>query len=363
MIEHLTQETDPLADRSAPGREASAGSAGEPLTRIRPFSNGDPPALARLWNTGLPLRGAARPLGPHEFDALVPGKLHFEHTGLLVAEHEGKIVGFVHAGFGAEQPEGPSHALCREMGTVGLLVMDPTHDDPALEQRLIVAAERYLRERGASIVYAGGQYPVNPFYWGIYGGSEWAGILSSHTSFHRAVLRAGYEPVSTSVLLEVDLETCDARDPLAAILRRRARVETTEDVMLRGWWDAVAIGPFRPTEFRLVSRSDERELARAVTWDMGALGFGNGRGCIGLVALDVHPSFRRQGLGRHLVAEILRQTREQLTGVVAVQTSSTNLPALGLYRALGFITIETSTLYRLPVRQGARAIGEVGSMP
>ncbi len=65
-----------------------------------------------------------------------------------------------------------------------MLVVDPDRDDEALERGLIETAEAYLRERGASVIYAGGQAPVNPFYWGIYGGSECAGILSSHVAFH-----------------------------------------------------------------------------------------------------------------------------------------------------------------------------------
>ena len=158
------------------------------MTRFRPFRNGDPPALADLWNRGLPPRGVARPLGPHEFDAFVVGKLHFDAAGLIVAERDGRVVGFVPRRLRTRlQPAGPSHQLCCEMGTVAMLVVDPDANDRDLECGLLVAAEEYLRARGATVVYAGGQYPLNPFYWGIYGGSEWAGILSSHAAFHRAV--------------------------------------------------------------------------------------------------------------------------------------------------------------------------------
>ncbi len=77
-----------------------------------------------------------------------------------------------------------------------MLVVEPGHDDPDLEGGLILAAERYLRSRGAKVFYAGGQQPLNPFYWGVYGGSEWSGILSGHTTFLRAILESGYQPVS-----------------------------------------------------------------------------------------------------------------------------------------------------------------------
>ena len=46
--------------------------------------------------------------------------------------------------------------------------------------------------------------------------------------------------------------------------------------------------------------------------------------------------------------EILRSAREIGIHAVHVQTAATNLPALGLYQALGFQPIDQSTVYRLP---------------
>ena len=74
---------------------------------------------------------------------------------------------------------------------------------------------RAMRDRGAEVIYAGGQSPLNPFYWGVYGGSEWSGILSAHETFGRGVVAAGFEPVSTTVLMEADLSAPEPRDPRA----------------------------------------------------------------------------------------------------------------------------------------------------
>ena len=125
--------------------------------------------------------------------------------------------------------------------------------------------------------------------------------------------------------------------------------------MPNGWWDALAIGLFRPTLFQLVDKQQPRAVphepvvARATTWDIAA-GFAanDGRARTGLIDLDVTSSRRRQGVGRHLVAEILRHARTQFVDVVAVQTSATNTPALTLYHGLGFEQVDTATLYRLP---------------
>jgi ribosomal protein S18 acetylase RimI-like enzyme len=319
------------------------------LDRFRPFRNGDPPALVELWNGALPDVGAARPLGVHEFDTLVMGRLDFDPQGFIVAERDGHPVGFAHAGFGPAEPDGPSHRPDTELGTVAMLVVEPGPDRADLERELLRRAEEYLRARGAEVLYAGGCYPLNPFYWGLYGGSEFAGILGSHECFRRAVEAAGYVATGQAVLWEADLTIPEVRDPKGPLLRRITRVEVADDAFLDSWWDALALGPFRPTKYRLVSKIDDAPLARAMTWEM--LGYRrDGRCRTGLLDLEVEPSQRRKGYGRHLVAEILRHARSQMTEVVEVQTAATNAAAMALYESAGFTRVETATLYRLGQR-------------
>ena len=156
------------------------------MTRFRPFRNTDPPALTRLWNRAIPEIGCARPLRPHELDSHALGRPNFDAAGLIVAEADGRIVGFVHAGFGPDVPIDPARPfdLNLEMGTIAMLLVDPDFHQGDLVTGLITEAESYLRKRGAKVVYAGGVFPLNPFYWGIYGGTEGSGVLSRHQPFH-----------------------------------------------------------------------------------------------------------------------------------------------------------------------------------
>ena len=320
------------------------------MTIFRPFRNHDSPALTALWNRGVPESSVVRPLTTHEFDEHVVGTPNFDAAGLIVAESEGSLVGFAHAGFGPDDPAtGPPFQLSHELGTVGMLIVPPDTVDPELEGGLLAEAETYLRNRGARVIYAGGQFPMNPFYWGLYGGSELSGILGNHTSFHRAVLSAGYDSVSTTVLLEADLTGApESRDPRGVMIRRLTRLDVVEDALPKNWWEALSIGDFRPTHHRLVSKSDDTELAHATSWDMTWFGRSDGLSRIGVFDMEVHPSHRRKGYGRHLVNEILRLARTQATAAVAVQTRATNIAGLSLYQSLGFIPVENATLYRLP---------------
>jgi ribosomal protein S18 acetylase RimI-like enzyme len=322
------------------------------VIRFRAFRNGDPPALAELWNRGLPEREVVRPLGAHEFDELVLGRLHFEADGLILAEEEGRLAGFVHAGFGPESPGGPSHRIDRDLGTIAMLVVDPDRDDPALELSLFAEAENYLRRRGAKVLYAGGQVELSSYYWGVYGGSECSGVLDTHRAFRRGALGSGYQPVAQSILFELDLSAPEVRDPKSSLVRRQTRLHVVEDALPATWWESSAIGHTQITRFRLLAKEDDRELARASTWDMAAFGRLDGKARTGLIDVEVADGERRKGYGRFLVSEILRHARGQWGEFVSVQTRSTNHAAVALYQSMGFKPVESSTLFRRPGSRG-----------
>jgi ribosomal protein S18 acetylase RimI-like enzyme len=330
------------------------------VIRFRAFRNSDPPALAKLWNRVLPGQGVVRPLRVSELDGHVLGMVYFDREGLIVADCDERIVGFVHAGFGPNQSVAATRPfeLCKALGTIGMLLVEPSlgTEAPGVARGLILKAERYLRSQGAKVLYAGGQFPLNPFYWGVYGGSEASGILSGHPLFPEMLTAMGYEPVSTSVLLEVDLANLQPRDPRAVVIRRETQVEFHEDALPLHWWENLAIGEFHPTHVHLLARSSQALLARATIWDMSWFGRGDGRSRVGLIGLEVAADHRRKGYGRFLVAEVFRRVQEQSTFVVVVQTHSTNQPALSLYMNLGFEPVEQSTIYRLPARLLERSL-------
>ena len=229
-----------------------------------------------------------------------------------------------------------------------MLVVDPAADEAEVGAGLLLAAESYLRAGGAQVIYAGGRWPLDPFYRSIYGGSEWDGILDDHGAFRRVVEAAGYAPAAGSTHLALNLAEPEVRDPKAPILRRQARLEVAEDATPAGWWDALAAPPGTLTHYRLVAKEGAAELAHATTWDMAGFGRDVGRARVGLRGVEVAANRRRQGFGRHLVHEILRHARGQWAEAVEVATDRVNAPALALYRSVGFRPTGAATLYRKP---------------
>ncbi len=320
-----------------------------PLT-FRPFRNSDPPALARLWNQRPAAPGVICPARVHELDGHAWSGVTFDPRGLIVAEIEGKIVGFVHAGFGPEDPiaEPLPLELNRELGTITQLIVAPGSQAREIAEQLVRQAEVYLRKRGARVIYAGALYPLNPFYWGLAGGSEGSGVTSSEQLFHETLAHLGYDPVSTTFLMEADLLQPEPRDPRAVILKRMTQVEFTEDAMPSSWWDGLALDELQLIRAELALKTSGLVVARAEVWDMGLFGRADGRARAGLMKLEVIPAERKKGYGRHLVREIIHRLQASGVTILSAQTSSSNEAALALYRSLGFDVIDQSTLYRLP---------------
>ncbi len=319
------------------------------MIRHRPYRNGDSPALADLWNRCLAARPTTRPLSSHEFDALIPGKLGFDREGLIVAELDDRLVGYVHAGFGPIDPHGPSRAMDTSLGAILVLVIDESLAGLGEAKALFHEAETYLEKRGAQVLYAGGQYPLNPFYWGLYGGSEYSGILGNDALFLDVIRAAGYQAVGESIVLESSLAGPEPRDTRSALVRRHHRVEIEADVLFPAWWDSLCLGLFRPTRLRLVDRITEQAHATLWTWEcITELQPDQRRMTTGLVNLEVDPTHRRRGFARYLIQEAWKNAQKQLCDVLSVQTSITNLPALGLYHSMGFTEVGRSTLFRRP---------------
>ena len=117
------------------------------MVHYRSFRNTDPPALVEIWNEAFIGRGAGRLRHSSVLERHVFAKPYFDAAGLIVAEENGTLAGFAHAGFGPNQRE---TILSKAAGVVSIVAVRPAFQRKGIGTELLTRAEAYLKERGAT---------------------------------------------------------------------------------------------------------------------------------------------------------------------------------------------------------------------
>jgi ribosomal protein S18 acetylase RimI-like enzyme len=316
------------------------------VIHYRGFRNTDPPGLMEVWNDAFPQRGAVRLRTSSPLERHVFAKLYFDPAGLLIAEEAGQCVGFAHAGFGADPR---AAALSAEAGTTCLLGVRATHRRRGIGTELLRRSEAYLRQRGAVKLHAGAMPPLNPFYLGVYGGSELPGILASDSLADPFLARNGYRVSRTVHVLQRRLtQALKVVDPRFATLRPRYDLGEDPRARLATWWSECVFGLVEPLEFYLADKSTGERVARALVWEMEGFNYRWGHPSVGLTDFAVRPELRRKGLGKFFASLLLRRIQEQYYEIVEVQVPEGDAPARGLLRGLGFEQVDTGRLFERP---------------
>ncbi len=314
------------------------------MYRIRPFRNADPPQLVQLWASQPPQRGLAQPVNVGILEQYLFSKQFFDHQGLLVAEQEGRLVGFVHAGFG---PNDEGTDLATDLGTTYMLMVRPDLRQSALPAELLAASEIYLRGRGAKVLYVGGVDHQSAFYLGLYGGSELPGVLLSDTFLHEFARRHSYYECGRVLVVQRDLVRF--RAPVTRDLRRMKRhvdLDIEYGPAAADWWDASVYGNLDRIAYRLCHPRTRQILAHCSFWDIEPLASGWGLRAAGLDSLGVEAGERRQGYATYLLSEAFKDLQKRGITLVEAQTMLTNTPATELYKKLGFAPVDHGLILR-----------------
>jgi ribosomal protein S18 acetylase RimI-like enzyme len=312
------------------------------LTQYRAFRNTDPPGLAEVWRSQPLQGGLMQPMSMAVFERYVFSKPTFDREGLIVAVEGDKIVGFAHAGFG---PSEDQSTLSTRRGVTSLVMVRP-EVDAGVAAELLARCENYLRGRGAAELYGGGSYPMSPFYYGLYGGSEFSGVLESDSRGQAIFCENGYREVKRSVILRRELAGFrPVVDRRQMQIRRQTTLETVVDPPTTTWWEAVIFEPFERTRCFLVSREGGPSTASVHFWNMETMVGALGVHAVGIVDTQVAGGQRRQGLAKYLLGEALRQLHGQGVALAEVHVVDDNAAALTLFRGLGFNQVDSSVLY------------------
>jgi GNAT superfamily N-acetyltransferase len=314
------------------------------MLTYRTFRNVDPPALTAIWRSRGNDRGLMQPVSLDLFEQLVFAKLYFDYQGLILAWDDGRPVGFAHGGFG---PNETRDAISTDSGVICLVLVRPDGAEAEVAAGLLERCEDYLLRRGAKVLYGGGICPLDPFYLGLYGGSQLPGVLDSDRVARQLYASCGYEEIERTLVLERDLANFEAVvDRRQMEIRRRMIVQVTADPPSRTWWEACTLGEFELTRFEVMSRGSTSPVAWAVFRGMepgGNVGIGRGAG---LLELYVHESMRRRGVATFLLSEAFRQFIRQGLMHVEGQVMQNDAVAAALLQKIGFRPSAQGSVFR-----------------
>jgi ribosomal protein S18 acetylase RimI-like enzyme len=314
------------------------------MLTYRTFRNTDPPLLADLWRSRAGQPGLVQPVSPDLLEQLVFAKLYFDYDGLLLAFDDGRPVGFAHAGFG---PNLEQNGLSTEAGTTCMLLVRPDCAEAEVAAGLLDRCEEYLRRRGAKVLYGGGLKPLDPFYLGMYGGSELPGVLDSDLIARQAFAARGYQESERTALMRRVLDGFESTiDRRQMQVRRQMMVEVTSDAPTHAWWEACTIGSFDLTRFDLVPRQGGPSIATATFRSMEPTVTTSASRATGLIGLSVDKAYRRRGLTIFLLSEAFRQFLRQGIVHVDVQVRQSDAIVLAIVHKLGFQEVERGGLWR-----------------
>jgi GNAT superfamily N-acetyltransferase len=318
-----------------------------PVIQYRSFCNTDPPGLVKVWNDSFTARGAVVLRSATLLEYFLFAKPYFDPEGLIVAVDGDTLVGFALAGFG---PNEDGSRLDRTAGVLGTLGVIPSHRKQGIGGELAARAEEYLRRRGAKTLYAGPMAPLNPFTFGLYGGSQSPGFLDSDAAAGPFFERRGYLTQEVKLVFQCPLNKPPVvTDGRFAAHRQRyeitvgPRKETT-------WWQECAFGPLELHDYRLTDKGTGKWAARASLWEMETYSPAWNEHAVGLAELEVTADARRKGLARFLLAQILRHVQEQFFTVAEIQAAEANVAAVNLIRGLGFLQVDRGRRFQREIQ-------------
>jgi GNAT superfamily N-acetyltransferase len=227
-----------------------------------------------------------------------------------------------------------------------LLLVSPHSDRANIAAELMAASESYLRGKGAQRLYAGSQFPLNPFYLGMYGGSDTAGVLASNIGWCQLLNVSGYRPKVQRVLAGRPL--AGFRPPIdrqQMQLRRKFKVLGPHDVLPDNWWDAGVWSMHEWTRFDLALAGGGEPIVSATFWDVEPLARSWGVQTVGLARLDDTPEARAEGLTTFLLAEVLRQFQASGYAHFEAQAAAEDESLRAVFQQLGLAEYDQGSLW------------------
>ena len=313
------------------------------MIEYRTFFNRDPARITALWN-GTPLgRGAASGIAVDALETLNFAQPYFDRKGLILACEGAEVVGFTHAGFG---PNADESALSYEAGVICAVLVHPNYRRRGIGRELARRAEAYLRERGAKTLQAGPSAPLDPFFFGLYGGSRPSGFLESDPDAAPFFGSLGYRPVERHGIYQCDLTT--QRNPMSfrfVNVRRKIELTVAPEPAMATWWWETRYGRLDTVQFSIHSKENPADVAELTVVGLDLYMTAWQQRAVGLSELRTVTSELRKGYAQALLVETCRRLKDELVTLAEAHAVESNTPVVKLLESCGFSRVDTGIVY------------------
>jgi GNAT superfamily N-acetyltransferase len=231
-------------------------------------------------------------------------------------------------------------------GAICMLAVHPEFRKQGIGTQLLEAGRAYLRRGGATKIVFGPRGPFSPFYWGMYGGCDLPGVLRSDTLIHPFLLKRGFVPGDTTLVLNTCLDLPSTiSDPKFFNIRRQFRMEMGPRPITRRTYQEWIQTPLESMEFDLYENSTGRVVAHASVWDMDLYGWRWRQPSMGLVDFWVRDELQNEKLDKFLLSEILHYLQDQFYSLVETQLQSDNSALFKSLAEVGFHQVDEGLVY------------------
>ncbi len=292
--------------------------------------------VARIWNGNAVARHAFYPWTVERLSSLL-ARENGAPAGTLFTAHldsSNEMIGFAYAANVRED-------AYPNAGVVEALLVDAPHRMNGVGSALLDAAVNRLETARPRplLLDALGAWPFGHAFNTLADGSERSGIFLAEPSLYRLFRRAGFDPVRKSIVMRADVSTTSRRPlPEGSSLSMRKRTENT-------WLDRVFRG--RDLFDHDLVGKDGRILSRAIFGLMEGESRQENQAIFSLFGVNTPFDIQRKGYAGINVARLLECVRDLGGRIVELHVYADNVPALALYRSLGFRKIaETMMMHK-----------------